>query len=98
MFTNEPSCTQTVRELTTKVEKLEEADAKRSTESAEHDAKPAMLMEPQLMLTAGPALPVPGVAYAPGVAPGVAHGVAPGAAYAYAAQAPSPAPYHGYGM
>ncbi|XP_026727677.1 clathrin heavy chain isoform X1 [Trichoplusia ni] len=89
-----PFLIQTVRELTTKVEKLEEADAKRSTESAEHDAKPAMLMEPQLMLTAGPALPVPGVAYAPGVAPGVA----PGAAYAYAAQAPSPAPYHGYGM
>lgn len=44
---------QTVRELTTKVEKLEEADAKRSTESAEHEAKPAMMMEPQLMLTAG---------------------------------------------
>lgn len=44
---------QTVRELTTKVEKLEEADAKRSTESAEHEAKPAMIMEPQLMLTAG---------------------------------------------
>lgn len=44
---------QTVRELTTKVEKLEEADAKRSTESAEQEAKPAMIMEPQLMLTAG---------------------------------------------
>lgn len=44
---------QTVRELTTKVEKLEEADAKRSTESAEQEAKPAMMMEPQLMLTAG---------------------------------------------
>lgn len=42
-----------MRELTTKVEKLEEADAKRSTESAEQEAKPAMMMEPQLMLTAG---------------------------------------------
>ncbi|CAH0595118.1 unnamed protein product [Chrysodeixis includens] len=89
-----PFLIQTVRELTTKVEKLEEADAKRSTESAEHEAKPAMLMEPQLMLTAGPAMP--SMPYAPGV-PGVA-GVAPASAYAYAAQAPSPAPYHGYGM
>ena len=48
-----PFLIQTVRELTTKVEKLEEADAKRSTESAEQEAKPAMIMEPQLMLTAG---------------------------------------------
>ncbi|XP_047999719.1 clathrin heavy chain isoform X2 [Leguminivora glycinivorella] len=47
-----PFLIQTVRELTTKVEKLEEADAKRSTESAENDTKPAMMMEPQLMLTA----------------------------------------------
>ncbi|CAH2208638.1 jg4278, partial [Pararge aegeria aegeria] len=76
----------TVRELTTKVEKLEEADAKRSTESAEQEAKPAMIMEPQLMLTAGPSMPYPGVA---------AQASSP---YAYAAQAPSPAPYHGYGM
>ncbi|XP_026333756.1 clathrin heavy chain [Hyposmocoma kahamanoa] len=80
-----PFLIQTVRELTTKVEKLEEADAKRSTESAEQEAKPAMMMEPQLMLTAGPSM-----AYA---------GVPPQASpYAYAAQAPSPAPYHGYGM
>ncbi|PZC78648.1 hypothetical protein B5X24_HaOG201947 [Helicoverpa armigera] len=82
-----PFLIQTVRELTTKVEKLEEADAKRSTESAEHEAKPAMIMEPQLMLTAGPSMP-----YVPA---GVG---APASAYAYAAQAPSPAPYHGYGM
>lgn len=86
-----PFLIQTVRELTTKVEKLEEADAKRSTESAEHEAKPAMLMEPQLMLTAGPSMQYPGVV--PGV--GVAAQASP---YAYAAQAPSPAPYHGYGM
>ncbi|KAL4712419.1 hypothetical protein ACJJTC_001580 [Scirpophaga incertulas] len=79
-----PFLIQTVRELTTKVEKLEEADAKRSTESAEHEAKPAMIMEPQLMLTAGPSMAYPGVAQA--------------SPYAYAAQAPSPAPYHGYGM
>ncbi|XP_021189489.2 clathrin heavy chain isoform X1 [Helicoverpa armigera] len=82
-----PFLIQTVRELTTKVEKLEEADAKRSTESAEHEAKPAMIMEPQLMLTAGPSMP-----YVPA---GVG---AQASAYAYAAQAPSPAPYHGYGM
>ncbi|KAJ8711096.1 hypothetical protein PYW07_008338 [Mythimna separata] len=80
-----PFLIQTVRELTTKVEKLEEADAKRSTESAEHEAKPAMLMEPQLMLTAGPSMPYAGVG-------------AQASPYAYAAQAPSPAPYHGYGM
>ncbi|XP_049879368.1 clathrin heavy chain isoform X2 [Pectinophora gossypiella] len=80
-----PFLIQTVRELTTKVEKLEEADAKRSTESAEHEAKPAMMMEPQLMLTAGPSMAYPGVP--PAASP-----------YAYAAQAPSPAPYHGYGM
>lgn len=80
-----PYLIQTVRELTTKVEKLEEADAKRSTESAEQEAKPAMIMEPQLMLTAGPSMPYPGVAAQP-------------PPYAYAAQAPSPAPYHGYGM
>ncbi|CAH0696606.1 unnamed protein product [Spodoptera exigua] len=80
-----PFLIQTVRELTTKVEKLEEADAKRSTESAEHEAKPAMIMEPQLMLTAGPSMPYAGVA-------------AQASPYAYAAQAPSPAPYHGYGM
>ncbi|OWR54911.1 clathrin heavy chain [Danaus plexippus plexippus] len=79
-----PYLIQTVRELTTKVEKLEEADAKRSTESAEQEAKPAMIMEPQLMLTAGPSMAYPGV---PAQSP-----------YAYAAQAPSPAPYHGYGM
>ncbi|CAH2093643.1 unnamed protein product [Euphydryas editha] len=80
-----PYLIQTVRELTTKVEKLEEADAKRSTESAEQEAKPAMIMEPQLMLTAGPSIPYPGVP-------------AQASPYAYAAQAPSPAPYHGYGM
>ncbi|XP_047999718.1 clathrin heavy chain-like isoform X2 [Leguminivora glycinivorella] len=79
-----PFLIQTVRELTTKVEKLEEADAKRSTESAENDTKPAMMMEPQLMLTAGPSMAYPGVPA--------------GSPYAYAAQAPSPAPYHGYGM
>ncbi|XP_041972062.1 clathrin heavy chain isoform X1 [Aricia agestis] len=81
-----PYLIQTVRELTTKVEKLEEADAKRSTESAEQEAKPAMIMEPQLMLTAGPSMQYPGVV-PPQASP-----------YAYAAQAPSPAPYHGYGM
>ncbi|CAK1541751.1 unnamed protein product [Leptosia nina] len=72
-----PFLIQTVRELTTKVEKLEEADAKRSTESAEHEAKPAMIMEPQLMLTAGPSMAYPGVA-------------AQASPYAYAAQAPLP--------
>lgn len=81
-----PFLIQTLRELTTKVEKLEEADAKRSTETAEQEAKPAMMIEPQLMLTAGPSMGYPGVV-PPQASP-----------YAYAAQAPSPSPYHGYGM
>ncbi|NP_001136443.1 clathrin heavy chain [Bombyx mori] len=79
-----PYLIQTVRELTTKVEKLEEADAKRSTENAEHEAKPTMIIEPQLMLTASPSMP-----YVVPPQP---------SQYGYTAQAPSPAPYHGYGM
>lgn len=47
---------QVTRELTSKVEKLEQNDAKRQSEDAEETHKPVMLTEPQLMLTAGPGM------------------------------------------
>ncbi|KAF7278693.1 hypothetical protein GWI33_008071 [Rhynchophorus ferrugineus] len=55
-----PYLIQVTRELTTKVEKLEQSDAQRQTEAAEQDAKqPMMIPEPQLMLTAGPGMGIP---------------------------------------
>lgn len=51
-----PYMIQVTRELTMKVEKLEQSDAERQTEAAEETHKPMMLAEPQLMLTAGPAM------------------------------------------
>lgn len=61
-----PYFIQVTRELSTKVEKLEQSDAQRQTEAAEQDAKqPMMIPEPQLMLTAGPGMGIPPQAYAP---------------------------------
>ncbi|XP_060534182.1 clathrin heavy chain [Cylas formicarius] len=55
-----PYLIQVTRELTTKVDRLEQADAQRQTEAAEQDAnKPMMIPEPQLMLTAGPGMGMP---------------------------------------
>lgn len=51
-----PYLIQVTRELTTKVEKLEQSDAQRQSEAAEETNKPMMIPEPQLMLTAGPAM------------------------------------------
>lgn len=51
-----PYLIQVTRELTTKVEKLEQSDAKRQSEETEETHKPMMLSEPQLMLTAGPGM------------------------------------------
>lgn len=51
-----PYLIQVTRELTLKVEKLEQSDAQRQTEAAEETNKPMMLAEPQLMLTAGPTM------------------------------------------
>jgi len=52
-----PYMIQTIRELTTKVEKLEKSDAQRQSEAEQHEtSKPMMMTEPQLMLTAGPAM------------------------------------------
>lgn len=51
-----PYLIQVTRELTMKVEKLEQSEAQRQTESAEETHKPMMIPEPQLMLTAGPGI------------------------------------------
>ncbi|CAG9770379.1 unnamed protein product [Ceutorhynchus assimilis] len=61
-----PYLIQVTRDLTSKVEKLEQSDAQRKTEAAEQDAKqPMMIPEPQLMLTAGPGIGMPPQAYVP---------------------------------
>lgn len=46
---------QVTREYTSKVDKLEAADAERQKEGESTEHKPIILAEPQLMLTAGPA-------------------------------------------
>jgi clathrin heavy chain len=51
-----PYLIQVTRELTSKVEKLEQSDAQRQSEAAEETHKPMMINEPQLMLTAGPGM------------------------------------------
>lgn len=43
-----------MRDLTTKVEKLEASDAQRQKEGEQTEEKPIILPEPQLMITAGP--------------------------------------------
>lgn len=73
-----------IREYTTKVDKLEQANAEREKEGENTEHKPIIMQEPQLMLTAGPAYQ-----YAPQYTPG-----APGA---YGAPPPN-MPYQGYGM
>jgi len=76
---------QVIREYTTKVDKLEAANAEREKEGESTEHKPIIMQEPQLMLTAGPAYQ-----YAPQYAP-----AAPGA---YGGSAPPPnMPYQGYG-
>ncbi|KAJ8957926.1 hypothetical protein NQ318_001923 [Aromia moschata] len=60
-----PYLIQVTRELTTKVEKLEQSDAQRQSEAAEETNKPMMIPEPQLMLTAGPGMGIPPQQYVP---------------------------------
>ncbi|CAH1394339.1 unnamed protein product [Nezara viridula] len=55
-----PYIIQVTREYITKVDKLEESEARRLEERAEQDHKPMMMPEPQLMLTAGPGMIGPG--------------------------------------
>ncbi|XP_022902707.1 clathrin heavy chain [Onthophagus taurus] len=81
-----PYLIQTTRELTLKVEKLEQSETKRESEAAEETHKPMMMAEPQLMLTAGPGMGMPPQQYVPPV-----QGYAP---TSYAPQMP----YQGYGM
>lgn len=76
---------QVIREYTSKVDKLEQANAEREKEGENTEHKPIIMQEPQLMLTAGPAYQ-----YAPQFTPG-----APGA---YGGAPPPNMPYQGYGM
>jgi clathrin heavy chain len=46
---------QVIREYTSKVDKLEAANAEREKEGENTEHKPIIMQEPQLMLTAGPA-------------------------------------------
>ncbi|XP_044739664.1 clathrin heavy chain [Chrysoperla carnea] len=68
-----PYMIQVTRELATKVERLEQADAQRQKDVAEE--KPQMMMpEPQLMLTAGPGMVYqPQVAQVPGYVPNMSY-------------------------
>lgn len=45
-----------MRDLTTKVERLEANDAQRQKEGESTEEKPIILPEPQLMITAGPGM------------------------------------------
>lgn len=56
-----PYLIQTIREFSTKLERLEQAEGRRAQEGAEQEHKPILLAEPQLMLTAGPSMGYPGV-------------------------------------
>ncbi|KAK3914014.1 Clathrin heavy chain [Frankliniella fusca] len=68
-----PYLIQVIREYISKVDKLEEAESQRATETEEQDIKPMMIQEPQLMLTAGPGMmPAYSPAYSAGyTAPGM---------------------------
>ncbi|XP_034237793.1 clathrin heavy chain [Thrips palmi] len=67
-----PYLIQVVREYITKVDKLEEAESQRETETSEHEHKPMMIQEAQLMLTAGPGMmPAYSPAYNAGYTPGM---------------------------
>jgi clathrin heavy chain len=81
-----PYLIQVTRELTSKVEKLEQSDAQRQSEAAEETHKPMMINEPQLMLTAGPGMGMPPQQYVPAQAY---------AQPAYAPQMPYPGAYPG---
>lgn len=69
---------QVLREYTTKVDKLEQNEAQREKEDDTTEHKNIIQMEPQLMITAGPAMGIP---------PQYATNYPPGAAAAAAAAA-----------
>lgn len=69
---------QVIREYTTKVDKLEQNEAQREKEDETVEHKNIITMEPQLMITAGPAMGIPpqyaqNYAAAPGYAPNMAY-------------------------
>ncbi|XP_029719221.2 clathrin heavy chain [Aedes albopictus] len=78
-----PYLIQVTREYTSKVDKLEVADAERQKEGENSEHKSIILPEPQLMLTAGPGMGMP--QYAPQYAG------------AYVPAQPNMSPYPGYG-
>jgi clathrin heavy chain len=75
-----------IREYTTKVDKLEAANAEREKEGENTEHKPIIMQEPQLMLTAGPTYQYGAPQYAPNMP------------YPGAAAAPPPNQYQNYGM
>ncbi|KAK4878827.1 hypothetical protein RN001_011333 [Aquatica leii] len=81
-----PYMIQVIRELSSKVEKLEQCEAQRESVSAEETHKPMMITESQLMLTAGPGMGIPPQPYV------TAQGYPAQAAYA------PQMPYQGYGV
>lgn len=93
-----PYFIQVVRELTSKVEKLEQSEALRTEAEEKAEERPITLTEPQLMITAGPAMgmqPQTGAMYnAPQGMPGAA-GVPPQQGGAYMGNVPNST---GYGM
>nr|XP_036232840.1 clathrin heavy chain isoform X1 [Bactrocera oleae]XP_036232841.1 clathrin heavy chain isoform X1 [Bactrocera oleae] len=73
-----PYLIQVIREYTTKVDKLEQNEAQREKEDETVEHKNIITMEPQLMITAGPAMGIPpqyaqNYAAAPGYAPNMAY-------------------------
>lgn len=83
-----PYLVQVIREYISKVDKLEESESQRLEETSQQDHKPMMMPEPQLMLTAGPAMM--GQPYNPAAAP-------PGTYPSTFVQPPG-MPYQGYSM
>ncbi|XP_017963248.2 clathrin heavy chain isoform X1 [Drosophila navojoa] len=74
-----PYLIQVLREYTTKVDKLELNEAQREKEDDTTEHKNIIQMEPQLMITAGPAMGIP-QQYAPNYPPGAAAAAAAAAA------------------
>ncbi|KTG42705.1 hypothetical protein cypCar_00016438 [Cyprinus carpio] len=83
-----PYFIQVMREYLSKVDKLETSESLRKEEEQATETQPIVYGTPQLMLTAGPSVPVP-----PQQAYGYGYTAAPGYP-----QAPQPQPGFGYGM
>lgn len=84
-----PYFIQVMREYLSKVDKLETSESLRKEEEQATETQPIVYGTPQLMLTAGPSVPVP-----PQQGYGYGYTAAPG----YPPQAPQAQPGFGYGM